>query len=291
MRIEVEGSRETPVFVGIGPSAAVAAYLDGVAQARIEDVEVDPFRVEYDFTDGADQAEPPGEQDFWKAQGTDGEPLEWELEGGDWVVVVMNADGSSGVSVDASVAAKVDWLLPLALGLLIGGFVFVVAGSLLLVFGAIGLSRHSAARPVAAPEPAPFAGGPVRLTGHLDDGLSRGLWLVKWLLLLPHVIVLAVLWLAVGVVSVIAWFAIVFTGRYPKAFFAFTVGVMAWTWRVGFLLLQRAGHRPVPTVQPRGPPGLPGRPRDRVSRAPLAGPGLGEVLAAGHPAPGHRRAS
>jgi hypothetical protein len=57
---------------------------------------------------------------------------------------------------------------------------------------------------------------------------------VKWLLLLPHVIVLAVLWLAVGVVSVIAWFAIVFTGRYPKAFFAFTVGVMAWTWRVAF---------------------------------------------------------
>ena len=51
--------------------------------------------------------------------------------------------------MDAAVAAKVDWLLPLALGLLIGGFVFVVAGSLLLVFGAIGLSRHSATQPVA----------------------------------------------------------------------------------------------------------------------------------------------
>ncbi len=55
------------------------------------------------------------------------------------------------MSVDAAVAAKVDWLLPLALGLLIGGFVFVVAGSLLLVFGAIGLSRHSATHPVDRP--------------------------------------------------------------------------------------------------------------------------------------------
>ena len=267
----------------------MAAYLDGVAQARIDDVEVDPFRVEYDFTDGADQAEPPGEQDFWVAQGTDDQPLEWELEGGDWVVVVMNADGSSGVSVDAAVAAKVDWLLPLALGLLIGGFVFVVVGSLLLVFGAIGLSRHSAAQTVAAPGPEPSTAGPVRLTGHLEDGLSRGLWLVKWLLLIPHVIILAVLWLAVWVVSVIAWFAIVFTGRYPRALFDFTVGVMRWTWRVAFYSYSALGDRSVPAVQPRRPPRLPGDPRGRLPRAAVPGPGLGEVLAAGHPAPDHRR--
>ena len=125
----------------------MAAYLDGVAQAQIEDVEVDPFRVEYQFRDGADQADPPTEQDFWVAQGTDGEPLVWDLESGDWVVVVMNADGSAGVSVDAAVAAKVDWLLPLGIGLLIGGFVFLVGGALLVVFGAVGLSRHSAAHP------------------------------------------------------------------------------------------------------------------------------------------------
>lgn len=235
VRIDVDAAGETPAFVGIGPSADVAAYLDGVAQARIEDVEVDPFRVEYDFTDGADQAEPPGDQDLWVAEGTDGVPLEWELEGGDWVVVVMNADGSPGVSVDAAVAAKVDWLLPLALGLLGGGFVFVVIGSLLLVFGAVGLSRHSSAAPAPAPAATTATGrGPVRVTGHLEDGLSRGLWLVKWLLLIPHVIILAVLWLAVWVVTVMAWFAIVFTGRYPAALFDFTVGVLAWTWRVGF---------------------------------------------------------
>ncbi len=234
VRIEVDGAGESTAFVGIGPATEVAGYLDGVAQARIEDIRVDPFRVEYDFSDGAVEADPPTEQGFWAAQGTDGQPLEWELEGGDWVVVVMNADGSAGVSVDAAVAAKVDWLLPLALGLLVGGFVFVVIGSLLLVFGAIGLSRHSAALPAAPAGPEPSAGGAVALTGHLEEGLSRGLWLVKWLLLIPHAIVLAVLWVAVGVVSVIAWFAIVFTGRYPKALFEFTVGVLRWTWRVAF---------------------------------------------------------
>ena len=234
VRLDVGGVGETPAFVGIGPVDEVDAYLDGVARAQIEDVAVTPFRVEYRFREGADSVAPPGDQDFWVAEGTDGQPLEWELESGDWVVVVMNADGSAGVSVDAAVAAKVDWLLALALGLLIGGFVFVVAGALLLVFGAVGLSRHSAALPTVPTSPPSSEGAAVRLTGHLDDGLSRGLWLVKWLLLIPHVVVLAVLWAAVVVVTVIAWFAIVFTGRYPQALFEFTVGVLRWTWRVAF---------------------------------------------------------
>jgi hypothetical protein len=235
VRLDVEGVGESPAFVGVGPAGDVATYLDGVAQARIEDVEVHPFRVEYQFRDGADRADPPGDQDFWVAQGTDGEPLVWDLESGDWVVVVMNADGSAGVSVDAAVAAKVDWLLPLGLGLLIGGFVGVVGGALLLVFGAVGLSRHSATLPpVPVSGEESTSGYPVRVTGHLDEGLSRGLWLVKWLLLIPHLIVLAVLWIGVWVVSVIAWFAIVFTGRYPRSLFDYTVGVLRWTWRVGF---------------------------------------------------------
>ena len=260
VRLDVEGVGESSVFVGIGPADEVAAYLDGVAQARIEDIEVDPFRVEYRFREGADQADPPTEQDFWVAQGTDGEPLVWDLESGDWVVVVMNADGSAGVSVDAAVAAQVDWLLPLGLGLLIGGFVFLVAGALLVVFGAVGLSRHSAELPSAAvpaigsPEP-PAA--PVRLTGRPDDGLNRWLWLVKWLLVIPHAIVLAVLWVGVGVVWIIAWFAIVFTGRYPRSLFDYTVGVLRWTWRVGFYSYAALGTDEYPPFSLAARPGDP----------------------------------
>jgi hypothetical protein len=62
--------------------------------------------------------------------------------------------------------------------------------------------------------------------------LNRWLPLVKWLLAIPHYIVLAFLWLAALFVIVFAWFAILFTGRYPRGLFEFVVGVGRWTNRV-----------------------------------------------------------
>jgi hypothetical protein len=75
---------------------------------------------------------------------------------------------------------------------------------------------------------------PARLDGELNPLVSRWLWLVKWVLLLPHVVVLAFLWIAMTFLTVIAGFAILFTGRYPRSIFDFNVGVMRWTWRVAF---------------------------------------------------------
>ncbi len=65
----------------------------------------------------------------------------------------------------------------------------------------------------------------------VERDLNRWLPLVKWLLAIPHVVVLVFLWLAALVSVFIAWFAILFTGRYPKGLFDFVVGVMRWTWR------------------------------------------------------------
>lgn len=75
---------------------------------------------------------------------------------------------------------------------------------------------------------------PVTLTGELNVPPGRWQWLVKWLLAIPHYIILYFLGIAAGVVWIISWFAILFTARYPKGLFDFVVGFMRWSWRVGF---------------------------------------------------------
>jgi hypothetical protein len=82
---------------------------------------------------------------------------------------------------------------------------------------------------------------PVRLRASLDPVPGRWLWLVKWLLLIPHYVLLALLWIGAVVTTLVAYVAVLLTGRYPAGLYDFNVGVLRWTWRVGYYGYQVLG--------------------------------------------------
>jgi hypothetical protein len=220
------------LLLGIGPEEEVERYLDGVEHDVLTDFELDPFRPEYRREPGSRAPDPPFEQQFWAAARD--HRVTWEVEEGDWVAVVMNSDGSRGVDADISVAAKTNlvlWaaLIVFTLAVLLGG-----GAALLIVLALRGAQAPPPAEAAAVAETPAVGAYPVQLEGELEPGLSRWLWLVKWLLLIPHFIVLAFLWAALVVTTIVAFFAILFTERYPPSLFGFGVGVLRWTWRVSW---------------------------------------------------------
>ena len=135
-RIDATSSR--PVFIGIGPTAAVERYLAGAGHTLVTDVDTDPFRLSTQAVGGDRRPQPPAQQRFWRAQasGSGTQSLRWPIEAGDWSTVVMNADGTRGVAAQVRVGAKVPALSSVATGMLIAGGLVLAAGGGLLYLGA-----------------------------------------------------------------------------------------------------------------------------------------------------------
>ncbi|RZL77089.1 MAG: hypothetical protein EOP32_26295 [Rhodococcus sp. (in: high G+C Gram-positive bacteria)] len=119
------------LFIGIGPRDEVEKFLDGVARTEVTNVEFGPFRPAYQQIPGARAAALPTAQQFWSASSTGfgTQELRWDLQSGSWTVVVVNADASQGISVDPPAGARLGFLGPLALGVLIGAVVLLIIGT------------------------------------------------------------------------------------------------------------------------------------------------------------------
>ncbi len=229
------------MFVGIGPEADVEAFLAGVPHDEVTDVDYEPFSADYRRENPAGTARPgaPADESFWvaSASGNATQTVTWDLEPGQWSIVVMNADGSAAVASDIELGGQIDYLAWIAIGLGLAGVAFLAIGAAMIVGGVVVRPAAPGFEPAAAttwPSATDGATYPVRIEGDLDPGLSRWKWLVKWILAIPHLVILALLWVAFAVLSIVAFFAILFTGRYPRSIFDFNVGVLRWTWRVSY---------------------------------------------------------
>lgn len=141
VRVVVTPESDDPVFVGIASEADVDAYLAGVEHEVVTDVDYEPFSYDAERRSGGAPAQAPTEVSFWAASaaGTGEQSFRWDVDDGDWRLVLMNADGSRGVDADLEVGARIGWLGWVGLVVLAGGLGLLGGGAALIWVGGRGV--------------------------------------------------------------------------------------------------------------------------------------------------------
>ncbi len=122
------------VFIGVAEATDLEGYLNDVAYAEIVDMEFEPFEATMVPHPGVSAPQSPSVQAFWTASASGGGPqtLIWDVETGDFGLVLMNEDASAGVGVVAVVGARVPVIRPIGTSLLIAGGIVLAFGTLMI---------------------------------------------------------------------------------------------------------------------------------------------------------------
>jgi hypothetical protein len=136
-RITASSNDGKAVFVGVARKSDVDKYLAGVSRSQIRNLDYGPFTVDYAQRGRTASPARPASRSIWaaSASGTGAQELTWRLRSGDWRVVLMNADGSSGVNADVKVGGRITHPLAIGLGVLGGGLLLLAFGALLVFAG------------------------------------------------------------------------------------------------------------------------------------------------------------
>ncbi len=142
IRLQTMAKGGKPLFVGVARTSDVDRWLRGTSFSEVSDIDYAPFGATYAEHRGTRKPGPPSAQTFWAATGD--HALHWNVQSGDWSVVVMNADGSRGVAAAVSAGAKVPYIAEIAYFTLGFGLLFVVATAALTAYGTRPVARKLA---------------------------------------------------------------------------------------------------------------------------------------------------
>ena len=137
VRLTVDPNTSKPVFVGVARTSDASRYLAGSSHELVTDLDYSPFNADYRRLDGEKKLDAPANHRFWaaSAEGAGRQTLTWDVEDGDWSVVVMNADASRGVDAGVKAGAEFAFFSAAGWGAIISGLIVLSVAALLAVLG------------------------------------------------------------------------------------------------------------------------------------------------------------